>query len=106
MWLRWAISKVNHVGGLHVGGAIAGTLWLWAFTAVAAVARARNPAYATTTTVVLAALLSLLVAIVVLGAAPQVRARAHNVFELTHRFGGWSAVALFWPLTIHLAVIS
>ena len=35
-------------------------------------------------------------------AAPVVRRRAHNVFELTHRFGGWTAIALFWVLTLHL----
>ena len=29
-------------------------------------------------------------------------ARAHNVFELSHRFGGWTAIGLFWALTLHL----
>src|SRR4051794_20889485 len=85
MWLRWSISKVHHVGGIHVGAAIAGTLWLWAFAVVATVARARDPAFATLTTVVLAEILAVLTAVVVFGAAPVVRARAHNVFELTHR---------------------
>ena len=33
---------------------------------------------------------------------PVVRRRAHDVFERTHRFGGWSAVAVFWALTLHL----
>jgi hypothetical protein len=37
-------------------------------------------------------------------AAPIVRARAHNLFELTHRCGGWSAIAVFWALTLHLAL--
>jgi hypothetical protein len=36
-------------------------------------------------------------------ASPGVRSRAHNVFEVTHRYGGWTAVALFWALTLHLA---
>src|SRR5215210_2136747 len=35
LWLRWSVSKVHHVGGLHVGGALAGTAWLCAFTALA-----------------------------------------------------------------------
>jgi hypothetical protein len=26
------------------------------------------------------------------------------VFELSHRFGGWTAIALLWVLTVHLAV--
>lgn len=30
--------------------------------------------------------------------------RAHNVFEQTHRWGGWTAIAVFWALTIHLAL--
>lgn len=104
-WVRWSISKVHHVGGIHVGCAIAGTAWLWAFAVVALVARVRDPATATLTTVILSGAIALLGAIIVFGAAPQVRAKAHNVFEHTHRFGGWTAVALFWPLTIHLAVV-
>ena len=41
--LRWTVSKVNHIGGLHVGAALAGTGWLCAFTVVAAVAAATGP---------------------------------------------------------------
>ena len=37
-----------------------------------------------------------------LGALPPVRARIHNLFELTHRFGGWTWIAVFWALTLHL----
>jgi hypothetical protein len=29
-----------------------------------------------------------------------VRSRAHNVFELSHRFAGWTAIGLFWALTL------
>ena len=74
------------------------------FAVVAGVARVRDPATATRTTVVLAGLLAILALVVVAGALPVVRARAHHVFELTHRFAGWMAVGLFWPLTIHLAL--
>jgi len=42
--LRWTISKAYHIGGLHVGAALAGTAWLCGFTVVAAVARTRRPA--------------------------------------------------------------
>ena len=38
--LRWMVSKINHIGGLHVGAAMAGTAWLCAFTVVAAIPRA------------------------------------------------------------------
>ena len=99
LWLRWSVSKVSHVGGLHVGCALAGTAWLCAFTVTALT----GPA--TTTTRVVASAIALLCLIVVAGALPVVRRRVHNVFELTHRFGGWSAVALFWVLTLHLALL-
>ena len=42
--------------------------------------------------------------VVTVCASPTVRARAHNVFELSHRWGGWTAIALFWVLTVHLAL--
>ena len=100
--LRWMISKINHIGGLHVGAALAGTAWLCAFTVVAAVARASRPGAVDLTTFALAMSLATLMTVVVLGALPPVRARVHNVFELTHRFGGWTSVGLFWALTVHL----
>jgi hypothetical protein len=104
LWLRRSVSKVHHVGGIHVGGALAGTAWLGAFTAVATVAHARHPASVSTTTLVLAYCLVALALLVVVCAAPRVRSRAHNVFELSHRFGGWTAIGLFWALTVHLAL--
>ena len=100
--LRWMVSKINHIGGLHAGAALAGTAWLCAFTVVAAIARASRPATADLTTFVLAMSLVALMIVVVLGALPPVRARVHNVFELTHRFGGWTSVGLFWALTLQL----
>ena len=43
LWLRWSVSKVSHVGGLHVGCALAGTAWLCAFTVAALTGPARPP---------------------------------------------------------------
>jgi hypothetical protein len=83
--------------GIHAGSALAGTGWLAAFTVVATVAGADATTLALTYGLVALALL------VVVCAAPAVRARAHNVFENTHRFGGWTAVGLFWALTLHLS---
>ena len=96
LWIRWSVSKVHHVGGIHVGAALAGTAWLSAFTCVAILARARHPASVSLTTLVLCYCLVTLAVLVVVCAAPPVRSRAHNVFELSHRFGGWTAIALFW----------
>ena len=95
---------MHHVGGIHAGAALAGTAWLCALAVVAVVARARQPASVSATTLVLLGCLVALALLVVACAAPAVRSRAHNVFELSHRFGGWSAIALFWALTVHLAL--
>ena len=99
--LRWMVSKVYHIGGLHVGAALAGTAWLCAFTVVAATARAQRPAAADLTTFALAMSMAALMIVIIVCALPPVRARAHDVFELTHRFGGWTLAGLFWALTVH-----
>ena len=84
LWLRWSVSKVHHVGGIHAGAALAGTAWLGAFTAVAPL-----PARASRERVDHDAGARLLPRRA--GAArrrlrgPPVRSRAHNVFELSHR---------------------
>jgi hypothetical protein len=103
-WLRRTLAKVHHVGGIHAGAAIAGTVWLWVFALAAAATRWRHPGLVAPTTVVLAGVIAVLLAVVTACAAPPVRARAHDVFEQTHRWGGWSALALFWALTLELAV--
>jgi hypothetical protein len=82
------------VGGIHAGAALAGTAWLCAFAV-----QARHGDAAT---VSLTAALVVLALLVCGGAAPAVRARVHNAFELTHRFGGWTAIALLWALLLHL----
>lgn len=97
LWLRWSVSKVHHVGGIHAGAALAGTAWLCAFATVATLTPAD------TTTVVLAWSVVALALLVCVCAAPPVRARAHDVFENTHRFAGWTSIAIFWALTLHLS---
>jgi hypothetical protein len=97
LWLRWSVSKVHHVGGIHAGAALAGTAWLCAFAVLAAV----TPGVSATTRGIAGAL-ALLLLVVVVCAAPAVRGRAHDLFEWTHRFGGWTAIALFWALIADL----
>lgn len=104
LWVRWSVSKVHHVGGIHAGCALAGTAWLCAFTVVAFVTRARHPGSVTDTTLAVCVGLVALMVVVTVCATSPVRSRAHNVFEHSHRWGGWTAIALFWVLTIHLAL--
>ena len=73
LWIRWSVSKVHHVGGIHAGGALAGTAWLCAFTVRATVARSRAPESVSLTTVVLAYGLAALALLVVVCALPAVQ---------------------------------
>ncbi|MEW2557785.1 ferredoxin reductase domain-containing protein [Streptomyces griseorubiginosus] len=90
MRIRWTLGKVYHFGGLHVGGALAGTAWFLALT----VATPNGPS-----TAVGWALIALL-ALIVATALPPFRSRHHDHFEKIHRFGGWTALALFWTHTL------
>ncbi|MFI7360201.1 hypothetical protein ACIBTP_40595 [Streptomyces avidinii] len=92
--IRWMLAKVYHFGGLHVGGALAGTCWFLVQTAMLTVERAPAQVLA-----VSYLLLALLIAVVVI-ALPPLRSRHHDLFERTHRFGGWAALALFWAQTL------
>ncbi|WP_030323749.1 membrane protein [Streptomyces sp. NRRL B-3229] len=88
--IRWTLGKVYHFGGLHVGGALAGTAWFLALTT----ATPNSPRAAIGWTLI--ALLALIVAT----ALPPFRSRHHDHFEKIHRFGGWAALALFWTHTL------
>jgi hypothetical protein len=88
--IRWTLGKVYHFGGLHVGGALAGTAWFLALT----LTTRNGPLMAVGWTLI--ALLALIVAT----ALPPFRSRHHDHFEKIHRFGGWTALALFWTHTL------
>jgi hypothetical protein len=88
--LRWMLAKVYHFGGLHVGGAVAGTAWFLA--SVGLLTAAGGEAVALAVAWLLVALLLGILAT----ALPRFRARWHDVFELVHRYAGWAALALFW----------
>ncbi|MFF3962804.1 hypothetical protein ACFYZI_14645 [Streptomyces griseorubiginosus] len=88
--IRWTLGKVYHFGGLHVGGALAGTAWFLALT----VTTPNGPS-----TAVGWALIALL-ALIVATALPPFRSRHHDHFEKIHRLGGWTALALFWTHTL------
>ncbi|WP_315981640.1 hypothetical protein [Aliamphritea spongicola] len=98
--IRWTLGKVYHYGGLHKGGALAGTLWFIIFAGSASYQFHQNlPGISAQSLGLIYGLLVLLVLIVVM-AQKNIRARYHDAFERTHRFGGWLSLALFWGLTL------
>ncbi|MGC9538475.1 hypothetical protein [Streptomyces sp. UG1] len=88
--IRWTLGKVYHFGGLHIGGALAGAAWFLALTLT-------GPGGALA---VVSWTLIALLAVIVATALPPFRSRHHDHFEKIHRFGGWSALALFWTHTL------
>ncbi|MEM7347611.1 MAG: hypothetical protein AAF485_25530 [Chloroflexota bacterium] len=98
--IRWTLGKVYHFGGLHVGGSVVGTIWFAIFVGSLTYYWANNlPGVSLAVIISTYALLALLVFIIVM-ALPPLRAKYHDHFELSHRFGGWAALILFWIQTI------
>ncbi|CAB3793330.1 hypothetical protein [Pararobbsia alpina] len=101
--IRRSLAKVYHFGGLHSGCAAAATAWFAIHVMALTVQAVEGEPGATWERMTLAyALLGVLLLIVIM-ALPAMRARFHNGFERVHRFGGWTALALFWAQTIALA---
>jgi hypothetical protein len=94
--LRWTLGKVYHFGGLHVGGTLCATGWFLVLTGV--LTARGGPAAPLVTSWAIAGVL----AVVVVFALPRVRARRHDLFESSHRFGGWTLLVLF---TVHSALL-
>ena len=103
--VRWTLAKVYHFGGLHVGGAVAGTLWFLALVGAEIYHVARGlPGVTPADHDRLMLHWSRSSSRMALMARPSYRARAHDTFERMHRFGGWTALGLFWASTL-LAVL-
>jgi hypothetical protein len=94
--VRWHLGKVYHFGGLHSGCAVAATAWFAVFVASLTYHLAKGLPGVSTTMVALTFALLIVLVLIVAMAMPRFRARSHNSFEMMHRFGGWSALLLFW----------
>jgi hypothetical protein len=94
--IRRRCAKVYHFGGIHVGGALAGTVWFAAFTI-----QALRTGVGTALTAIVIAQLVILVGICIVS-MPAFRAKHHDTFEIVKRFGGWTSLLLLWPQTMLL----
>ncbi|KAM0703044.1 hypothetical protein Q7P35_009818 [Cladosporium inversicolor] len=94
--LRCKLALVYENGGVHSGSAVGALLWTTAFLGFL-VPQALHATWRSTFVLSCSIVLLLILVIVVLGALPQVRRRHHNLFENTHRIGGWVSVLLYWP---------
>ena len=98
--IRWTLGKVYHFGGLHIGGAVMGTIWFAIFVGSLTFHVINDlPGVSMGIVIVTYGLLAILIFMIIM-AWPSIRARYHNQFELSHRFGGWTALLLFWIQTV------
>jgi len=91
--IRRHLARVYHYGGIHSGCAVAASLWWVIFTISATLSPPSR--YQAAILVLTYLILALLLGILTM-AYPVLRAKLHDQFEWTHRFAGWTALALVW----------
>lgn len=98
--VRRSAAKVYHFGGLHSGAAFAATGWFAALVGVQVTRYLQQPDSVSVAGLWVSVMLLSLLLLIVVMAQPRIRGRFHNGFERVHRFGGWSALLLFWWQTL------
>lgn len=103
LFIRRRAAKVYSYGAIHSGCGISALLWYVFYTVLVGTQFQGTPgeevAMAVTTS-----LTQILLALMVCGAHPKIRRRWHNQWELSHRYGGWMTVALFWAQILVLVI--
>jgi hypothetical protein len=102
LWIRWGAGKVFHLGGLHSGGTVAGTIWFGFLLFAMAANRLQGAALPSDLTLGLSVAMVILMSLMILTAIGPIRAQFHNTFEKVHRFVGWTVLGLFWAQTVSL----
>ncbi|KAL6708722.1 hypothetical protein ACN47E_002418 [Coniothyrium glycines] len=99
--IRRHCARIFHIGGIHSACALAAIMWFIIFTVGASIElgkplEVRCISLAPT-------ILSYLVVVIFIAMGsmshPDFRAKHHNLWEMTHRFGGWTSLILLWVQT-------
>jgi CRP-like cAMP-binding protein len=98
--VRWTLAKFYHFGGLHVGFALAGTVWYLVFVAMMIYGLAAGKGGVDVADLAVSCVAAGLIVVIVFMARPSSRAKRHDTFEATHRFCGWAVLVLVWVNTI------
>ncbi|KFA68354.1 hypothetical protein S40285_02485 [Stachybotrys chlorohalonatus IBT 40285] len=105
LWLRVRCARIFHLGGVHSGAAVSAALWLLAGNIgdLACMLTDECSGFwgqqSIASKVVSWLLAAGFVAMLVM-AYPTIRKQYHDQFEKTHRFVGWTMLALFWVSTV------
>jgi hypothetical protein len=101
--LRRRAAKVYSYGGIHSGCAVSALLW-YVFNVVLIFTRFRGLQVEFKILAVLTVATLLVFAIIILLSHPAIRRTKHDLWEASHRFGGWTAIILVWVQAIILVV--
>jgi hypothetical protein len=96
--IRRHCARVFHIGGIHSSCAIAATMWFFIFTIGASMdfAKPLHLRCISTASIILTYLILIIFISMGLMSHPTFRAKCHNIWEMTHRFGGWTALIFLW----------
>ncbi|TDO09981.1 hypothetical protein EV580_4266 [Mycobacterium sp. BK086] len=103
--IRWRLAQYYHFGGVHIGAAIAGTLWYVAFLFWIWPAFYDGKADIDDFSAVLATVVVVTMVVMCILSAPDLRTKHHELFEFSHRFGSWTILAIAWANTFALALL-
>ncbi|KAF9697731.1 hypothetical protein EKO04_004196 [Ascochyta lentis] len=98
--VRRLCANVYHIGGIHVGCAIAAVIWFIIFAVGASIDLAKDVntrAISLAPTILTYLILALLLSMTALS-HPFLRNKYHDLWENLHRFGGWTVLILYWIL--------
>ncbi|KAL1879834.1 hypothetical protein Daus18300_001672 [Diaporthe australafricana] len=98
LWIRRHLARCYHMGGIHSGAAVTATLW-WVIFAVQSTIyfiRGSEKYPINGATVGLTFTILILLNVILVMAYPTIRPKFHDQFEWTHRFAGWTTLALVW----------
>lgn len=98
--VRRICANVYHIGGIHVGCAIAAVIWFMIFAVGTSIDLTKDSDARTLSlapTVLTYFILALLLSITALS-QPTLRNKYHDSWESLHRFGGWTVLGLYWVL--------
>jgi hypothetical protein len=100
--IRRHCARVFHIGGIHSGCALAAIAW-YTISVIASSLELAKPSYDRHVSLAPTVISYIVLAIfLTIGATshPQFRAKYHNIWEMTHRYGGWTSLALLWAQTL------
>lgn len=99
--IRRHCARVFHIGGIHSGCAIAAVMWFSIFTVGASLEFLKPPAMRCLglASTVLTYLVWPILITIASTSYPSFRAKHHDAWEMTHRFGGWFVLILIWIQT-------